>query len=83
MSSSTTRRKRASAGRITETFQISPPPKKKDRQDDGRMRGKEEIQIEMIEALIRELLQKMKEEEGLEKNCQVEQKNYKKGEEKS
>ncbi|MED6220545.1 hypothetical protein PIB30_045801 [Stylosanthes scabra] len=47
------------------------------------MRGKEEVQIEMIKALIRELLQKMKEEEGLEKNCQVEQKSYKKGEEKS
>ncbi|MED6209196.1 hypothetical protein PIB30_052448 [Stylosanthes scabra] len=42
-----------------------------------------ECEIEMIEALIRDLLRKMKEEEGLEKNCQVEQKSYKKGEEKS
>ncbi|MED6155741.1 hypothetical protein PIB30_007606 [Stylosanthes scabra] len=56
-----------SSGRITETFQISPPWKKKDRQDDGRMRGKEEVQIEMIEALIRELLQKLREAEDLEK----------------
>ncbi|MED6128863.1 hypothetical protein PIB30_102173 [Stylosanthes scabra] len=47
--------------------QISPPPKKKDPQDDGRMRGKEEVQIEMIEVLIRELLQKLREAEGLEK----------------
>ncbi|MED6153192.1 hypothetical protein PIB30_099316 [Stylosanthes scabra] len=78
-----------SSGRTTETFQISPPPKKKDRQDDGRMRGKEEAQIGMIEELIRERLQKLKEEEGLEKEekeketkgrCQVEQK---KGKEKS
>ncbi|MED6221190.1 hypothetical protein PIB30_052085 [Stylosanthes scabra] len=51
-----------SSGRTTETFQISPPPKKKSRQDDGRMRGKEAAQIRMIEALIRELLQKMREE---------------------
>ncbi|MED6205612.1 hypothetical protein PIB30_019362, partial [Stylosanthes scabra] len=56
-----------SSGKITETFQISPPPKKKDRQDDGRMQGKEEVQIEMIEALIRELLQKIREAKGLEK----------------
>ncbi|MED6106131.1 hypothetical protein PIB30_002024 [Stylosanthes scabra] len=56
-----------SSGRTTETFQISHPPKKKDRQDDGRMRGKEEAQIGIIEALIRELLQKLREEEGLEK----------------
>ncbi|MED6227288.1 hypothetical protein PIB30_112094, partial [Stylosanthes scabra] len=27
-----------SSGRTTETFQISPPLEKKDRQDDGRMR---------------------------------------------
>ncbi|MED6185056.1 hypothetical protein PIB30_053304 [Stylosanthes scabra] len=75
-----------SSGRTTETFQISLPPKKKDRQDDGRMRGKEEAHIEMIEALIRELLQKLREEEGLEKEereketkgrCQVEQKKEK------
>ncbi|MED6131944.1 hypothetical protein PIB30_014846 [Stylosanthes scabra] len=43
------------------------PSEKKNRQDDRRMRGKEEVHIEMIEALIRELLQKLREAEGLEK----------------
>ncbi|MED6148831.1 hypothetical protein PIB30_056708 [Stylosanthes scabra] len=56
-----------SSGRIIETFQISPHPKKKNRQDDRRMRGKEEAQVGMIEALIRELLHKLREDEGLEK----------------
>ncbi|MED6161097.1 hypothetical protein PIB30_057541 [Stylosanthes scabra] len=81
-----------SSGRITETFQISPPQNKNNRQDDGRMRGKEAAQIGMIEALIRELLPKMREEEGLGKiekekkskeKCEVEQKSFKKGEGKS
>ncbi|MED6169032.1 hypothetical protein PIB30_017397 [Stylosanthes scabra] len=57
-----------SSGKTTETFQITPPPKKKNRrlrEDDGRMQGKESAQIGMIEALISELLQKLKEEEGL------------------
>ncbi|MED6195689.1 hypothetical protein PIB30_040369 [Stylosanthes scabra] len=76
-----------SSGKTIETFQITPPPKKKNCQDDGRMRGKEAAQIGMIEALIRELLQKLKEEEGLGKKekekeskekCRAEQKNHKK-----
>ncbi|MED6197370.1 hypothetical protein PIB30_055836 [Stylosanthes scabra] len=55
------------------------------------MRGKETAQIGMIESLIRELLQKMREEEGLRKKekekeskekCQAKRTSYKKGEEK-
>ncbi|MED6176160.1 hypothetical protein PIB30_085413 [Stylosanthes scabra] len=81
-----------SSGKTIETFQITPPPKNKNCQDDERMRGKEAAQIGMIEALIRELLQKLKEEEGLGKKekekkskekCRVEQKNHKKGAERS
>ncbi|MED6222671.1 hypothetical protein PIB30_066517 [Stylosanthes scabra] len=76
-----------SSGETTETFQITPTPKKKNhrlREDDRKMRGKESTQIGMIEALIRELLKKMKEEEGLgkkekekepEERCRAEQRN--------
>ncbi|MED6218070.1 hypothetical protein PIB30_023605 [Stylosanthes scabra] len=51
-----------SVGKTTETFRVTPLPKKKTRrlrEDDGRMRGKESAQIVMIEALIRELLKKV------------------------
>ncbi|MED6121878.1 hypothetical protein PIB30_034196 [Stylosanthes scabra] len=63
----TTERKGTPPRKTTETFQITPPSKKKNRLDDGRMRGKEAAQIGMIEALIKELLQKLREEDGLEK----------------
>ncbi|MED6175148.1 hypothetical protein PIB30_075647 [Stylosanthes scabra] len=57
-----------SAGKTTERFQIVKKGKDHSLQkDDGKMRGKEEVQIEMIEVLIRKLLQKLREAEGLEK----------------